>query len=161
MARYPWGDLNLTPEQRRRYEERLEQWEEVRKNPRNPFIREAGKEKLTRQQFMEKYPYHHQIPQMRCVRDVMDTLEGIMALASENTNASSATKERAALAAEVLGEVVLYTLTTHISREWSEASFARLVTRHFARFGTTPKSLKSLLNIFVTSRQLQPSDESR
>jgi len=150
-----------TVEDRKRYEERMEQWEAISNNPGNPFLRESERERMTREEWGKRYPHWGEMKPMHCVNDVINTLEGLTELPSESTSVSSEVREVAALAAEVLGEVVLYTLTTHIPREWSEESFARLVTRHFAKFGTTPMSLKSLLNIFVSSRQLQNSEESR
>jgi len=124
------------------------------KSRKNPFLRKLPPERLTREEFKVRYPHHGGLPQMKCVADVISTLQLIMESASESGKESLATKEEAALAAEVLGEVALYTLTIHTERASSEASFARLVTRHFARFGINPKSLKSLLNIFVATRQL-------
>ena len=100
-------------------------------------------------------------PKMQCASDVISTLEQLMEYHSKNSSKSSWHKEMAATAAELLGEVALYTLTTTTEPALSEVSFARLVTRHFARCGTTLTSLKDLLNIFVASRQLESSDESR
>lgn len=117
--------------------------------------------KMTRQDYQTMFPYRGMFPPMKCVNDVIRILEGITESASKNSNASSIFKARAAMAAEVLGELAIYMLTTHIEAEWSEASFARLVTRHFEKCGTTLESLTDLHNIFVVSRQLNASDESR
>jgi hypothetical protein len=132
----------------------------LERSKRNPFLRPLPKERLTREEFALKYPHHGGLPPMKSVSDVISTLQLIIESASENSTESLATKEEAALAAEVLGEVALYTLTIHTGTASSEASFARLVTRHFARFGTTQQSLKSLLNIFVATRQLNSSEKS-
>lgn len=134
--------------------------EELIEYRRNPFVRGRPRERMTREQFAKEYPHHGGLPPMRCVADVISTLQLIIESASESGTESLATKEEAALAAEVLGEVALYTLTIHTETASSEASFARVVTRHFARFGTTQESLKSLLNIFEATRQLNSSEKS-
>lgn len=117
--------------------------------------------RMTVEEHRKKYPYQGQMPPMRCVVDVINTLEGITELVSKSTNASSEAKEMAALAADALGSLVAYTLTIHTGQESSEVSFARLVTRLFARFGMTPKSLKILRDTLELSLRLNPLDESR
>ncbi len=117
--------------------------------------------RLTQMQFSQKYPYQGQVRPHRCVNDVMDTLEGITASVSRSTNPSYEAKEMAALAADALGLLAVYMLTIHTGQESSEVSFARLVTRLFAKYGMTPKSLKILRDTLELSLRYEPSDESR
>lgn len=117
--------------------------------------------RMTLRQYQKKYPYQGQMPPMRCVNDVIRTLEGITELVSKSTKPSSEVKEMGALAADALGSLVIYTLTIHTGQVSSEESFARLVTRLFARYGMTPKSLKILRDTLELSLQVQHSDESK
>lgn len=148
------------------------EWEQLREQPfqiemakrLGVFIRWDGKmseRRMTYQEHAKAYPYHGQMPQMKCVVDVINTLEGITELVSKSTKPSSETKEMAALAADALGLLAIYMLTIHTGQESSEVSFARLVTRLFAKYGMTPKSLSVLRDTLELSLQYERSDESK
>ena len=88
------------------------------------------------------------------VNDVIDILELAMALPLQSSNPSLKVREEAALAAEVLEKLVLFTLTTHIGPVLSGESFARAVTRPFENSKTTLISLTNLNNIFELHQRL-------
>lgn len=128
------------------------------------FIRWDGQmheRRMTVETYQKTYPYQGQLPPMKCVTDVINTLEGITELVSKNSKPSSEAKEMGVLAADALGLLAIYMLTIHTGQVSSEVSFARLVTRLFAKYGMTLKSLKILRDTLELSLRLESSDENK
>lgn len=110
---------------------------------------------LTKEEKLYPPNHHPKMKKFRSVSDVIDTLQELTESPPMNLTGFLNTKEAAALAAEVLAEVVIYTLTIPTDQALSEESFVQLVTRHFERLGITRKSLETLLTTLKLSRQLQ------
>lgn len=100
-------------------------------------------------------------PPPKCAADVMDIYSALMESRLKSSNGFSNTKETAALGAELLERHVVYMLTIHTGQALSEESYARLVTRHFEKFGITLTSLKILRGIYDFSLLVKLSDVSR
>lgn len=98
---------------------------------------------------------------MKSLADVIDTLRGITESASKSTTESLYTKEVAALAAQVLDELVLCMLTIPTGQGSLEESYVRYVIRHFENSGITLRSLETLLYTLRIAQQYPPSAASR